>query len=38
MGYIGEDPHEVEFEPLEAPSTAEPITAPSVPEEVPAGV
>lgn len=39
MGFIGDDPEEVEFEPLTAPSVPEPITAPTTaPEEVPAGV
>lgn len=38
MGYIGEDPEEIEFEPLTAPSIPEPVTAPSTPtpEAVPA--
>ena len=35
MGDIGADPHEIEFEPLTAPSVPEPV---AVPEEVPAGV
>ena len=39
MGDIGADPHEIEFEPLTAPSVPEPVTAPTTaPEEVPAGV
>lgn len=36
MGYLGEEPQEIEFEPLTAPSVPEPITAPAVPEAVPA--
>ena len=29
MGDIGADPHEIEFEPLTAPSVPEPVTAPT---------
>jgi hypothetical protein len=32
MGDIGDDPHEVEFEPLTAPSVPEPAPAPVAPE------
>ena len=39
MGDIGDNPREIEYEPLTAPSVPEPITAPvTAPEEVPAGV